>query len=199
MSTEDITLTSGLWFLNQVLFRRGNGCSGHLIKILTWGYTTDSPRHLYQLHIYIDAMKKWDYQLAIKDDLLISALAEMIIDGWPDDNKDVLKGIMTILWTTRFTHCRGWTYLTWRSNHSSPRRKEQVLGINPSGTLGPHLLPVQGKTMCILALHQQGYQTVNWSMFHMSNTLTSRTKATTEASTTTWVTLATTRSWLHDV
>ena len=40
-------------------------------------------------HVYIDAEKKRDYQLAIKDDPLLSALADTIITGWPDDIKDV--------------------------------------------------------------------------------------------------------------
>ena len=53
--------------------------------------------------------------------------------------------------------------------------------------------------MCILAWHQQGHQTTSRSMCHLSEILTSGAKATTEANTTTWVTLATTRSWLHDV
>ena len=46
MSTEDVTPTSGLGFPNQVSPWRGNGCSRHLIEILTWGYTRDPPWHL---------------------------------------------------------------------------------------------------------------------------------------------------------
>ena len=37
--------------------------------------------------------KKRDYQLAIKDDPLLSALADTIIAGWPDDIKDVPKAL----------------------------------------------------------------------------------------------------------
>ena len=51
MSTEDVTPTSRLWFHNQASPGRGNGCSRNLIKILTWGYTRNSPRHLCQPHI----------------------------------------------------------------------------------------------------------------------------------------------------
>ena len=51
-------------------------------------------------HVYINAEKKQDYQFAIKDDPLLSALADMIIAGCPDDIKDVpILSIMTILWT----------------------------------------------------------------------------------------------------
>ena len=82
--------------------------------------------------------------------------------------------------------CRGWTYHTWRSNHHSPR-KEEGLATIPSRTLGHIEVPIQGKTICILAWNHP-----------LSDTLTSETKATTEANTTTWVTMATTRSWLHD-
>ena len=44
-------------------------------------------------HVYIDAEKKQDYQLAIKDDPLLSALADTIITGWPDDIKDIPKAL----------------------------------------------------------------------------------------------------------
>ena len=80
-----------------------------------------------------------------------------------------------------------------------PWREEEGLGTNPSRTLRHIQVPVQGKTMHILAWHQQGHQTTGRSMCHMSETSTSGAKAATEANTTTWVTLATTRSWLHDV
>ena len=53
--------------------------------------------------------------------------------------------------------------------------------------------------MHILTWHQQGHWTTRRSMSHVSETLTSGTEATAEANTTTWATLATTRSWLHDV
>ena len=42
-------------------------------------------------HVHIDAEKKRDYQLTIKDDPLLSALTDMIITGWPDNIKDVPK------------------------------------------------------------------------------------------------------------
>ena len=44
-------------------------------------------------HVYIDAEKKRDYQLTIKDDPLLSALADTIITGWPDDIKDVPQAL----------------------------------------------------------------------------------------------------------
>ena len=40
-------------------------------------------------------------------------------------------------------------------------------------------------TMCILAWHQQGHRTTGRSMCHLSETLTSGAKATTETNTTT--------------
>ena len=56
----------------------------------------DTPEILLDIsvnHVYINAEKKWDYQLTIKDDPLLSALADTIIAGWPDDIKDVLKAL----------------------------------------------------------------------------------------------------------
>ena len=44
-------------------------------------------------HVYINAEKKQDYQLAIKDDPLLSALVDTIIAGWPDNIKDVPKAL----------------------------------------------------------------------------------------------------------
>ena len=57
----------------------------------------DTPEILLDIfvnHVYIDAEKKRDYQLAIKDDPLLSALADTIITGWPDD----IKGVPKALW-----------------------------------------------------------------------------------------------------
>ena len=54
----------------------------------------DTPQILLNIsvnHVYIDAEKKQDYQLTIKDDPLLSALADTIITGWPDNIKDVPK------------------------------------------------------------------------------------------------------------
>ena len=48
----------------------------------------------YLPHVYIDAEKKRDYQLTIKDDpqlSVLSALADMIIAGWPDKINNVPK------------------------------------------------------------------------------------------------------------
>ena len=56
----------------------------------------DTPEILLDIsvnHVYIDAEKKRDYQLTIKDDPLLSALADTIIAGWPDDIKDVPKAL----------------------------------------------------------------------------------------------------------
>ena len=56
----------------------------------------DTPEILLDIsvnHVYINAEKKQDYQLAIKDDPLLSALADMIISGWPDDINDVPKAL----------------------------------------------------------------------------------------------------------
>ena len=143
LSTEDVTPTSGLWFHNQVSPRRGNGYSTHLIEILTWGYTRDCPRHLCQPCV----RRCWE---------------EMRLptwnQGWPTAKcpcrhnhlwmarqyQGCSKSITTIPWTTWFTHCRGWTYPTWRSNHCSPWREEEGLGTNPSRTLRHIQAPIQG-------------------------------------------------------
>ena len=56
----------------------------------------DTPEILLDIsvnHVYIDTEKKQDYQLAIKDDPLLSALADAIIAGWPDNIKDVSKAL----------------------------------------------------------------------------------------------------------
>ena len=56
----------------------------------------DTPEILLDIsvnHVYIITEKKWDYQLAIKDDPLLSTLAVMIFTGWPDDIKDVPKAL----------------------------------------------------------------------------------------------------------
>ena len=69
----------------------------------------------------------------------------------------------------------------WRSNHCSPRREEEGLGTNPSRTLRHIQVPIQGKTIHILAWHQQRHQTTGRSMRHISETSTSGAKAATEA------------------
>ena len=56
----------------------------------------DTPEILLDIsvnHVYINAEKKRDDQLAIKDDPLLSALADTIIAGWPDNIKDVPKAL----------------------------------------------------------------------------------------------------------
>ena len=53
------------------------------------------------------------------------------------------KSIMAIPWTMWFTHCRGWTYPRWRSNHCSPRREEEGLGTDPSRILRYIQVPIQ--------------------------------------------------------
>ena len=62
----------------------------------------DTPEILLDIsvnHVYINAEKKRDYQLAIQDDPLLRALADIIIAGWPDNIDDVPKA-KTISWTT---------------------------------------------------------------------------------------------------
>ena len=56
----------------------------------------DTPEILLDIsvnHVYIDAEKKRGYQLAIKDNPLLSALADTIITGWPDNIKVVPKAL----------------------------------------------------------------------------------------------------------
>ena len=96
-----------------------------------------------------------------------------------------------------FTHCRGWTYPAWRSNHCSPRREEEGLGTDTSRTLRHIKVPAHGKILPILGWHQQRHWMTSESMPHMSESLNSGAKANAEANTT--MTLVTTRSWLHDI
>ena len=137
--TEDVTLTSGLWFCNQVLPRRGNGYSRYLIEILAWGYTRDSPRHLCQPHIH-----QWweEMRLSTRNQGRPSAKCPCRHDH---------------CWMARwYQGCS--KSMTRRSNHCSPRR-EEGLGTDPSGTLRHIKVPVQGKTVCVLAWHQR-HQTI---------------------------------------
>ena len=135
VSIEDVTPTSGLWFHNQVSLRRGNGYSRHLIEILTWGYTRDSPRHLCQPCIH----RCWEEtRLPTRN------------QGWPTAKcpcrhshhwmvrqyQGCSESITTIPWTMWFTHCRGWTYPMWRSNHHSPGERKKVLEQIHQGHLG---------------------------------------------------------------
>ena len=56
----------------------------------------DTPEILLDIsvnHVYIDAEKKRDYQLAIKNDPLLTALADTIVTGWSDNIKDVPKAL----------------------------------------------------------------------------------------------------------
>ena len=63
---------------------QGMGCKGVWAGVLRWS--------LCQPHV-ISAENKWDYQLTIQDDPLLSVLAEMIIAGRPDGIKDVPKAL----------------------------------------------------------------------------------------------------------
>ena len=56
----------------------------------------DTPEILLDIsvnHVYINAEKKRDYQLAIQDDPLLRALADIIVAGWPDNIEDVPKAL----------------------------------------------------------------------------------------------------------
>ena len=71
----------------------------HKLGILdSVGITGKTPGHTVKLptavtHVYIDAEKKRCYELASKDDPLLSTLADTIITGWPDDIKDIPKAL----------------------------------------------------------------------------------------------------------
>ena len=134
-------------------------------------------------HMYISAENKWDYQLTIQDDPLLSVLAEMIIAGRPDGIKDVPKA----LWPYH-GQCDGLIVCG----------EVIIVGIDSPRTFREMKVPVQSKTVCLLAWHQQRYWMIYWCMPHLSKTSTSGTKATTEVNTT-WMTMAIPRSWLHDV
>ena len=68
-----------------------------------------------------------------------------------------------------------------------PRREEEGLGTDPSGTLWHIKVSVQDTTVWLLAQHQQRHQVdhPHQSTGHLSKTFTSGTKATTEANITT--------------
>ena len=69
---------------------------------------------------------------------------------------------------------------------SFPRREEEGLGTDPSGTLRHIKVPVQDPTVCLLAQHQQRHQVDHpHQSTQLSKTLTSGTKATTKANITT--------------
>ena len=123
----------------------------------------------------------------------------MIITGWPDDIKDVPKALWPYHGQCDSLTIEDGLILQGEVIIVPPRREEEHLGINPSRTLRHIKVPVQGKTMHTLAWHQQRHWTASRSMYHLSETLTSEAKAATEANTTTWATLATTQSRLHDV
>ena len=107
----------------------------------------DTPEILLDIsvnHVYIDAEKKRDYQLAIKDDPLLSALADTIIAGWPDNIRDVPKALRPYHGQCDSLTVEDGLIPMWRSNHRSPRREEEGLGTNPSRTLRYIQVPVQG-------------------------------------------------------
>ena len=105
-------------------------------------------------HIYIDVEKKLNYQCAIKDDPLLSALADMIIAGWPDDIKDVPKTLWPYHGQCASLTIEDGLILCGEAIIVSPEREKEGLGTNPSRTLRHIEVPVQGKTMHILAWHQ---------------------------------------------
>ena len=56
----------------------------------------DTPEILLDIsvnHVYINAEKKRDYQLAIQDDPLLHTLADIIVAGWPDNIEDIPKAL----------------------------------------------------------------------------------------------------------
>ena len=161
----------------------------------------DTPEILLDIsvnHIYIDAEKKWDYQLAIKDDPLLSALADTIIAGWPDDIKDVPKALWPYHGQCDSLTVEDGLILHEKQSSFPQERGRRSWNKSIKDTLA-HPSANTGLDMHILAWHQQGHWTTGRSMCHLSETSTSGAKAATEANTTTWTTLATTWSWLYDV
>ena len=70
-------------------------CPGEemVVADILWRYPPDDTLEILLLisvnHIYINAGKKWDYQLSIQEYLVLSVFVHMIIAWWPDDIKDV--------------------------------------------------------------------------------------------------------------
>ena len=83
---------------------------------------------------------------------------------------------MAIPWTTWFTHYRRLTCPAWRSNHYSPKRDEEGLRTDPSRKLRHIKVPVQCKTVCLLAQHQQRHWATHQNMPHLSETLSNSSK-----------------------
>ena len=124
-------------------------------------------------HVHINAEKKWDYQLTINDDPLLSALADMIIAVWPDDIKNIPKA----LWLCH-GQCDSLTiedgYPMWRNNHCSPRGQEEGLGTDPSGALRHIEVPVltsnnKSKHAPLVIDNNLRNQSNHWSQDHHLN------------------------------
>ena len=120
----------------------------------------DTPEILLDIsvnHVYIDAEKKQDYQLTVKDDPLLSTLADTIIAGWPDDIKDVPKALQPYRGQHDSLTVEDGLIVYGEAIIVPPGERKKVLEQNPSRTLRHIQVPIQGKTMHILAWHQQGH------------------------------------------
>ena len=136
-------------------------------------------------HIYINAEKKRDYQLAIQYDPLLCALADIIIAGWPDDIEDVPKALWLYHEQCDSLTVEDGLILCGEAIIVPPGEKKKVLEQIHLGHRNIKV-PVQSKTVCLLTKHQQKHQMACWSP--TSKTSTSGAKATTKAKTTTWAT-----------
>ena len=106
-------------------------------KMVKADTSKDTPEILLDIsvnHIYIDAEKKENIMRIYNNLRWPTTMCP-----WRDDHhwmarwyQRCSKSIMTIPWTMWYTHYRGWTYPTWRSNHCSSMREEVGLGTDPS-------------------------------------------------------------------
>ena len=99
----------------------------------------------------------------------------------------------------------------WCTNHWVSNHSQRSSPLHPScwewegsmchiwGAPWHYQVPVLSMTMCLLALDQLWYQTNGWGMPHMLTTSPSGTKAATQANSSTWAPLETSRSLLHDL
>ena len=168
MSIVDVTLTPELWFHNQVSPRKRDGCCRHPVKILTWGYIIDSPRHLCQPCLHQSWEETWlpTCNLRWPTTTCSCRYGYSRLARW---HWRCSKSTKTIPWTTWFTPCRGPTYPMRRSNHCSPRWEEKGFGIDSQFRTPRNIkVPVQSKTVCLLARHQQKHCMVCWSMLYLT-------------------------------
>ena len=124
----------------------------------------DTPEILLDIsvnHVYINAEKKRDYQLAIQDDPLLRALADIILAGWPDNIEDVPKALRSYHGQRDSLTVENGLILCGEAIIVPPgERRKKGLGTDSPRTPRSIKVPVQSKTVCLLARHQPRHQTI---------------------------------------